>query len=190
MLAAAALCCTPLGRCGPCGQTQSAQCPAGTHATSTRQPVCPPQQHSAAATCYSWKVCIRHTPMPMHCVQPCLHAPVPMQQHKQEREPMSPTLQTSETCCVTHRARQFAVELPAVAAGCCADGQADQVGLVVLDQVGHEELLCMHLQDTAGRGSTGSSRHVHVLQQTIVCKRCAGAHNVRYNLCVTGLVCL
>jgi hypothetical protein len=40
-----------------------------------------------------------------------------------------------------------------VAAGCCTDGQADKAGLVVLDQVGHKELLRMHLQDTRQAGS-------------------------------------
>lgn len=85
------------------------------------------------------------------------------------------------TCRVTHRARQLAVKLPAVAAGCCADGQADQAGLVVLDQVGHQELLRMHLQDKTGRRhrqQQACTCGMSVPQETKVCKTCAGAHSL------------
>jgi len=47
-----------------------------------------------------------------------------------------------------YRTAEFAVELSAVPTGCCTDGQAVKTELVVKHQIGHQELLCMHLQHT------------------------------------------
>lgn len=51
--------------------------------------------------------------------------------------------------CSTYRASQLAIELPAMPTRRCADGQCVQATLVVQSQVGHEKLLCMHLQESA-----------------------------------------
>jgi hypothetical protein len=54
----------------------------------------------------------------------------------------------------------------------------------VLNHVGHQELLRMHLQDTTGRQhrqQQACTCVVSVSQETL-CKTCTGAHSLRHNL--------